>query len=383
MKKALALVLALVMMACVCMACAKKTNDEPKDAEGGYKIAYTSNYLGNSWRTQYEEAIRTRFDQYKEKGVVSDYTFVACNSDVTEQLNQLNALLQEDYDLIMIDAVSASSLTSVIEEANEKGVKILLGNTICPYEGVTCISADLASVYAKADAYYLCDKLDGKGDIVEMFGVAGQGTCELFELAAQEVFDQYDINILAKTNGYWNDADAQTEMATLLSTYGESIDGIFCEDGMTYGIINAYLNAGEATVPVGGDYFNSFIQYWYNNQDTLDTIMIPNSPYATGTALVDCCVYMCAGYEVQADQFIANPLDTTVNNWCALAMPYIVLEKDEMNASWLSNFPNTAVMSLDDAHALMDGKEETAAIPLYFDDDYIAGLFGLEKSLWW
>lgn len=130
MKKALALVLALVMMACVCMACAKKTNDEPKDAEGGYKIAYTSNYLGNSWRTQYEEAIRTRFDQYKEKGVVSDYTFVACNSDVTEQLNQLNALLQEDYDLIMIDAVSASSLTSVIEEANEKGVKILLGNTI-------------------------------------------------------------------------------------------------------------------------------------------------------------------------------------------------------------------------------------------------------------
>lgn len=400
MKKLVALLLALTMILCVFVGC--NNNDEPApddsvnaDAsntpddsqstpEGGYKIAFTSNFFGNSWRTQYEEAAVARMEQYKEIGLVSDYTYVACNSDVTEQLNQLNQLLQEDWDIIMLDAVSPSSITSFLEEAEAKGVKVLLGNTITPAEGVPCVSADLGTIYGKAEAYYLAEKLGGVGNVVEIFGVAGQTSCVLFEEAAQEVFDKYEgINVIAKGNGYWNDADAQTEMATFLSTYGDEIDAVFCEDGMAYGIVNAYLNAGMDTVPMGGDYFNSFIQYWYENQDTLDTIMVPNSPYATATVLVDCCVYMCAGYEFDESVFVPNQIDPSVNNWVALPMPYLVMEEHEMNPEWLSEFPDTTVMSLEEAHALMEGKPETAAIQLYFDDAYVASLFGLSESPWW
>lgn len=401
MKKALAMILALTLLLCLFAGCTEDpatptdaptenndtsvNNDETQaPSTDGYKIAFTSNYLGNSWRTQYEEAVTTRFEAYKEKGIVSDYTYVACNSDVTEQLNQLNQLLHEDWDLIMVDAVSPSSIASFLEEAEQKGVKVLLGNTITPAEGVPCVSADLGTIYGKAEAYYLAEKLGGKGNVIEIFGVAGQTSCELFEQAAQEVFDKYpDINVLAKGNGYWNDADAQTEMATFLSTYGEDIDAVFCEDGMAYGIINAFLNAGMETVPTGGDYFNSFIQYWYNNQETLDSIMVPNSPYATGTILADCCVYMCDGYTFDETKFVPNQIDPTIENWIALPMPYLVMEEGEMNPDWLSEFPDTKVMSLDEAHALMEGKAETAAIQLYYDDAFVASLFGLDASPYW
>ena len=355
-----------------------------EEESGGYKIAFTSNFYGNAWRTQYEQAVCARFEQYKEKGLVSDYTYVACNSDSTEQLNQLNSLLQEDWDLIMVDAVSASSLTSWIEEARDKGVQVLLGNTITPIEGVPCVSVDLGTNYGKAEAYYLCEKLGGSGNIVECYGVAGQTSCELFEQAAHEVYAQYDnINVLAQTNGYWNDADAQTAMATMVSTYGDQIDAVFCEDGMAYGIVNAFLNADMPTVPMGGDYFKTFIDYWYDNQDTMDSIMVPNSPYATGTLLVDCCVYMCDGYEIQEDVMVENQIDPSIKNWAAIPLPYIVMEEAEMDADWLSEFPDTKVMSLDEAHERMEGKEETAAIELYFDDDYIASLFGLDASVYW
>jgi ribose transport system substrate-binding protein len=347
----------------------------------GLKIAYTSGYLGNSWRTQYEEAVNARFEMYKEIGVVADYTFVACNADVTEQLNQLNQLLQEDYDLIMIDAVSTTSLSAVIEEANAKGIKLMLGNTICPYESVPCISLDLSN-YAKAEAYYLCEKIGDGGNIVEMYGVAGNGSGELFEIARTEVYEQYDINVLAQTNGYWNDADAQTEMAPLLSTYGDQIDAVFCEDGMTYGVIQAYLNADMPLVPMGGDYFNAFIQYWYDNQDTVDSIIIPNSPYAAGWLYTDCAVYLAAGYEIDPSLYVENQLDPTIKNWCPVALPYFIFEKDQMKHDWLSNFPDTKVMTIDDAYALMEGKEETAAIELYFDDGYVASLFGQAESVW-
>ena len=261
---------------------------------------------------------------------------------------------------------------------------MLLGNTITPIEGVPCVSVDLGTNYGKAEAYYLCEKLGGSGNIVECYGVAGQTSCELFEQAAHEVYAQYDnINVLAQTNGYWNDADAQTAMAMMVSTYGDQIDAVFCEDGMAYGIVNAFLNADMPTVPMGGDYFKTFIDYWYDNQDTMDSIMVPNSPYATGTLLVDCCVYMCDGYEIQEDVMVENQIDPSIKNWAAIPLPYIVMEEAEMDADWLSEFPDTKVMSLDEAHERMEGKEETAAIELYFDDDYIASLFGLDASVYW
>lgn len=394
MKKLIALLLCL-FMAVSLMACSStEPENEPSasanqpsssttgdPAEGGYKIAFTSNFLGNSWRTQYEEAVKARFEEYKALGIVSEYSFLACNSDVTEQLNQLNALLEEDYDLIMIDPVSASSMTSVIETAKEKGIKVFFGNTVTPLEGTPCITANMGQ-YAAIEANWLVDVLDGKGKIIEMYGVAGDGTCALMEKTIREIFEGTEIETLATTNGYWNDADAQTEMATMLATYGDSIDAIFCEDGMAYGIINAYLNAGEELVPMGGDYFNSFIKYWYENQDTVNTIMIPNSPYATGSMLVDCCVYMAAGYEIDENMIGANTLDGSIKNHVNLDLPIIVLEEADGSPEWLSKFPNAQLMTIDEVYEIMKDKAETAAIEVHFDDAYIASIFGQESNPW-
>jgi ribose transport system substrate-binding protein len=358
-----------------------ESTDEPAEPDGDYKIAFTSNFMGNSWRTEYEEAVTSRFEAYKEMGVVSEYTYVACNNDVTEQLNQLNALLQEDYDVIMIEPVSVTSLTGVIEEAQEKGVKIIMGGSLAAYEGVPCFMTD-KTILAKAEAYYISEKIGGKGNVVQIYGFPGSVYNDLLAAAAEEVYAQYDdIKVLGSGYGSYNDADAQKEMATLLSTYGDQVDAVFCEDGMAYGIINAFQNAGKDTVPMGGDYFNSFVQYWYNNQDSLDTTIVPVSPYSLGRAIADCCVYTAAGYEVQ--ELYPNSLDESIENWCILPDPYIVLEKDEMDQPWLAEFPNTKAMSIDDVYKLMEGKEETAAIELYCDDDYIASLFGLGESLWW
>ncbi len=349
--------------------------------EGGWKIGYTSNYLGNSWRTQYQQAVESRFKQYEEKGIVRDFTFVSCNSDVTEQLNQLNTMLQEDYDIIMVDAVSAASLTSVIDEANKKGIKIMLGNTICAYEGIPSVTADLRA-YADIEASWLSEKLNHSGNILEIYGVSGQGTCALFEKYAHQVFDQYDIKTLAKGNGMWSDAESQKVAATMLSTYGDQVDGIFCEDGMTMGIVNAFLNADEQTVPVGGDYFKTFIDYW-NKHPELKSIIIPNSPFATGTAMVDVMVYMLDGYEFQADKYAPNPLDESIQNWIPLTMPCVVVSDEDKDAAYLKKYPDMKILSVADAAKTVEGKEETAAMEIYYDNDYIASLFGLDKSLYW
>ena len=354
----------------------------PAANKGPFKIAYTSAYLGNSWRTAYEKVIRARFDAYKAKGVVSDYTFVACNNAVTTQLNQLNTLLQQDYDVIMIDAVSPSSLTNVVQEAKQKGVKIVFGLTPTPWEGIPCYVQDQA-IYAAAEAYYLCEKLRGKGNIAEIQGVSGNANCNIFIQAAKSIYDKYPgIKVLGEGYGMWNDADAQKAMATMISTYGDKINAVFCEDGMAYGIVNAFKNAGKAIPPMGGDYFKPFIDYWYTHKDSMQTMVIPHSPDGIGRALADICVYVATGYEPK--QLVANQLDPSVKNYCPLTEPYAVFDKSEMNPAWLSkNFPNTKAMTIDEAYKSLQGQPETAAMVVFYDDAYLASLFGLNKSPWW
>lgn len=361
-------------------AAASATQEAQASQKKGFKVAYTSSFMGNSWRTVYEQAVKARLDEYKQKGVVTDYTYVTCNNDVTQQLNQLNTILQQDYDVIMLDPVSASSLTSVIQEAQQKGVKVIIGLTMTPYEGVPCFVQD-QSIYAKAEASYLCDKLGGKGNIIEIQGVAGDPDCQVFVDGAKSVYNKYPgIKVLAEGSGQWNDADAQKAMSTMIATYGDKMNAVFCEDGMAYGIVNAFQNAGKPTVPMGGDYFKPFIDYWYNHQDTMDTMVITHSPQGIGRALVDCAVYTAAGY--QPNELIANQLDPTIKNYCPLTEPYAIFEKDEMNPAWLSDFPNTKAMSLDDAYKSLEGKPETSAMEVYYDDNYMASLFGLDKNPW-
>jgi ribose transport system substrate-binding protein len=351
-----------------------------QDTGEGFKIAFTRSYIGNSWSMLYEVAVRARFEEYKQKGIVSEYTYVGSSGDVTEQLNQLNQLLQEDYDLIMIEAASATSLASVIDEAKAKGIKIILGVNSVPYEGIPCFSSDY-TIYSKIGGNYICEKIGGIGNIVKMHGTAGDPNYDFFDHAAREAFSKYNVKILTEAFGNWSDADAQIEMSTLISTYGEQINAVWLQGGMSYGVINAFLNAGKNPVPLTGDDSNTFIQYWYANQDTLDTCMVPNSPAGLGRAMVDCSVYSAAGYEPK--ELYSNPLGESVQNWVPLTFPWVVFEKDEMNPSWLSQFPDTKVMSLEDAHKSMEGKDLSEYLELYYEDEYVASLFGLDKSLWW
>jgi ABC-type sugar transport system, periplasmic component len=336
--------------------------------------------MGNSWTTQYEQAVRARLDRYKQLGIVSDYTYVAVNSDVTAQLNQLNTLLQDNYDVIMVDPVSPTSLTSFITEAKQKGVKVILGCTNAPVEGIPSFSSDY-SVYGLSEAQYLMDQIGGKGNIAEIHGVPGDPNSALFQKYAKQIYDKYpDVKIIATGYGKWNDADAQTAMSTLIASYGDQINGIFAEDGMAYGIVNAYQNAGKPLVPMGGDYFNTFIQYWYHNEDKIHTTVTVNSPFALGTALADICVYEAAGYAPK--QLEPNPLDESVSNWVPLEFPYVIFNKDEMTPSWMSQFPHTKAISIDDVAKQMADQPNTAAPELYFDDNYIASLFGVDKNPW-
>lgn len=347
---------------------------------GGWKIGFANCYIGNAWRAQFINGITQTFDNYKKQGLVSDYSIASCNSDVTEQLNQLNTMLNDNYNAIIIDPVSADSLSSVIKEAKEKGILIIIGNDPAAYKNVYAICPSMYS-YSDIEMHWLAQKMGGKGNLIEMFGLAGSSSCEIHRLAVNSVLSENpNIKVLGEGNGQWTDTQSQPAMATMISSYGDKINGVWCEDGMSMGIVNAFLNAGydvSSIPPLGGDYFKTFIDYWGKNQDKLKSIIVPNSPTANGKLCVDFTMDILQGKKVNPDVLTENPLDKNVKNYIASDMPAVVLSKEDMSGdtSYLDKYPYIQKMTIDDAVKMMSGAESSAAMNVSYSEAYLKSLF--------
>ena len=202
--------------------------------------------------------------------MLSDYMVSNTNSDATEQLNQINAMIDAGVDAIMIDAVSPTTIKSAVEKAQDQGILVVVTNDPAAYDGTICVCGDNYT-WQEIQAKWLVEQLGGKGDIVEISGVSGNSADTLRVQANKDILAEYpDIKTLASSPGSWSQTEAQSVMTTFLSSY-ENIDAVLAQDVMGEGIIKAYENAGKEPTVMTGDYTKSFLELWATMPD-LNTI---------------------------------------------------------------------------------------------------------------
>ena len=102
------------------------------DKTEGFVIGYSNGYWGNTWRAQMVEDFEKRAEEYKESGVISDVMISNTNNDPTEQLNQINAMIDAGVDAIIIDAVSPTTIKSAVEKAQHEGEPSVSAATTIP-----------------------------------------------------------------------------------------------------------------------------------------------------------------------------------------------------------------------------------------------------------
>ena len=138
MKKLLAVLLTLAMMFAL-VACGGNTSttdnggnsgntatDNGGESDGGetggWRIAFSNSYVGNAWRT----AAVNIFDAYTadlvEQGVIAEAYSSSAGQDVQAQINEIRNMMSEGYDAIVVIAATETGLTSVLEEAAERGI---------------------------------------------------------------------------------------------------------------------------------------------------------------------------------------------------------------------------------------------------------------------
>ena len=253
----------------------------------GYVVALCNYSIGNSWRAQMEQEFVAEAEKLKAEGVVSEYYITNSNEDINKQISDMQDLITKKVDAIVITAASPTALAPVVEEATEAGIKVVsFDNVVETEEQVATVGID-EKEFGRIGAEWLVDKLDGKGQIVVLNGIAGPATDSLRWGGAEEVFKQYpDIEILGSANASWDYAQGKAAMESMLSAYPE-IDGVWSQGGaMTQGAIDAFIAAGRDLVPMTSEGNNGAIRAWIENKDKGLSCIAPSNPtYTSAEAL--------------------------------------------------------------------------------------------------
>lgn len=317
MKRILSMVILAVMMFSL-IACSSKNNSsstpsennqssqesqssvqETKDGEG-YVIGFCNYATANSWQIQMEAEFKYKAEALKSEGIIKDYYITNANGDVSKQISDFNDLMTKDVDAIIITAISPTALSPVCEKATEEGVKVIAFDSCVETDNVAGKVVSDDKDFGRVGAEFIVEKLDGKGDVVVLNGIAGSACSENRYAGAMEVFEKYsEINIVSSTDADWDYAKGKVAIESVISS-GQNIDAVWSQGGaMTQAAVDAFNEAGLDLVPMSGEGNNGFLRTWKDNLDKGFTSICPWYPTYISTIAMDQALKALNGVEIE------------------------------------------------------------------------------------
>ncbi|MCC7452425.1 MAG: substrate-binding domain-containing protein [Anaerolineae bacterium] len=257
-----------------------ETYDTAKFKKNGpYKIALASQGPTNSWATLFDAHARWRVAQLG-KDVVSELLYADANGSADKQVPQVEDLLSQNPDVLILVPMGSAALSAPVERVMAAGVPVVLcASTVDTDNFVTEVGTNLYR-RGQADAEWLVQQLGGKGNIVQMDGIAGVSTAEIGKAGAKDVWAKNpNIKVLDAQYGNWSTAEAKKLMEQWIAKYGKDINGIWANGAqMAMGIMSAYLDAKLPIPPIaGGEYFNGFLRMASENKLPFHATQYPPS----------------------------------------------------------------------------------------------------------
>ncbi|MEN3183715.1 MAG: substrate-binding domain-containing protein [Atribacterota bacterium] len=250
-------------------------------------VGISTGSSGTSWRTIMINGLEEVGNEYKAAGKIADFKIVnnVVNGDATEQANILRDFIAQGVDIILVNPNSPTALNAVIEEAQEAGILVVAFDATVTAPNVINVTLDHYT-WMKKNVEWICSTLQ-KGNVIQIYGLEGHPADNDRRRAVYEVLKQYpDIKLIADTSGYWDQTKAK-EVAAQIIASGQQIDGVITQDGMAYGVLSAFLDAGKLPKVMFGDPGTAFFKEWKKLREAgadFKACTQPNPPGIGGTA---------------------------------------------------------------------------------------------------
>lgn len=269
---------------------------------GPYRIGFSNGFSGNSWRAMAIAALRAEAAATPD---ISEFIIVDGQGDINKQVNDIETLINQQVDAILVITNSSSAVVPILRDAMAEGIVTVPFNI--PVDGTDW------SAYVGTDPVrkggtlgrWLSDALQGKGKIVALGGLPGNGYTAAGWEGAQANFAP-GIEVLAFRDAYWEEDRAKVVMADLIAAHPQ-IDGVWCDGAQVgAGAMKALLDAGRPLVPVTGDDYNGLLKLFHaerGNHPAFD-IGLMSEPTWQGIFAMRAAVSLLKGESVPRQQII-------------------------------------------------------------------------------
>lgn len=266
----------IVLIAAVCISILSSSCIKGSTAEGGRgnkdKIK-----IGITVYDQYDTFIASILtymdqivkDQEKEQELTLRVNTVNAGGNQLTQNDQVDAFIEQDYDVICVNLVDRTVASTIIDKAKKANIPVVFFNREpveedmglwdnIYYIGGNASDSGLMQGVMVSNAYKEApDSIDKNGDntiqYVMLEGEPGhQDSLIRTEMSVKTIKDsQISIEKLANGIANWNRGQANTKMKQWIDSYGEEIELVLCNnDDMALGAIDAYKGSNIKEYPL-------------------------------------------------------------------------------------------------------------------------------------
>lgn len=164
-------------------------------------------------------------------------------SDVPAQIAQVEDAITQGVTGIAIAPTDPAALEPVVQQALDKGIKVVFIDTKGENEGVTFIGTN-NEVGAGLAGKYLCDNLEPGDKVAILQGIITQSTGKARADGSKAAVTACGLNLVAEVPAEWDKAKGQAAMEDILTQHPD-LKGVFgSNDNMALGAVEAIKNAG-------------------------------------------------------------------------------------------------------------------------------------------
>jgi ribose transport system substrate-binding protein len=291
MKKVLCLIMALIMTAALFTSC-----DGQNDASEKYTIGISYQGPNNDWAINFKahfEMTLAKYSDQIEKVIYKEYGW-----DEKQQIADVEDLLTMGIDILIIAPMTDTGLATSIENVKAAGIPVVVYNAAPGTEDYDALIKSDNVADGRAQADWMCERLDGKGNIIIMGGAPGSSYAEDVMTGYEEALAEYpDMTVLGYEYAFWTPATAKEIIESYIAK-GDKIDGIIVSGLMGLGCLEAFVDAGLTIPPMtSGDGWTGFLRKAKEIGYT-DFGAIPTNNFIYGVGAIDLAFDILDGKKV-------------------------------------------------------------------------------------
>jgi ribose transport system substrate-binding protein len=241
-----ALLALLALIVAVFAATSQATTSAPGKK---YTLGVSNTLVGNGWR---EGMICSIKAQALASGKVkpNGLRIAHRQTDTAGQIADIRTMISAGVDAIIINPSNANALKPIAAQARSRGIEVVFIDQYVGAPGVYNATNDQVA-YGRIGATWLFKKLKGRGNVVEMRGIAGVPADTDRHKGFLQAKRKYPgIKVVKSVFTGWQFAPGGKQMLDILNS-GTKVNGVWTS-GIDYTVVNAFRTARKKYVPVVG-----------------------------------------------------------------------------------------------------------------------------------